>query len=117
MEYFFVVGAPRSGTTMLQQALNRHSRIAIPPETAFLTFLGLSPARQRRHVDRIATDLGIPLCVPERGVNGPEQARAFYGEMARLYVGRLGLAGVTHFGEKSPEHQRRLGRLRRVFPG
>src|SRR5947209_17565880 len=117
MEYFFVVGAPRSGATMLQQALNRHPRVATPPETAFLTLLGLSPARQRRHVERIATDLGIPLRVPERGVRGPEQARALYGEMARLYAGRLGRAGVTHFGEKSPEHQRRLGLLRRVFPG
>ncbi len=32
---FFVVGSPRSGTTLLVQLLNRHSRLFIPPETAF----------------------------------------------------------------------------------
>src|SRR5689334_9016245 len=32
----FVVGAPRSGTTMLQLMLHAHARIAIPPETRFL---------------------------------------------------------------------------------
>ncbi|MBU0638913.1 MAG: sulfotransferase [Planctomycetes bacterium] len=31
----FVVGAPRSGTTMLAVLLDRHSRIALPPETVF----------------------------------------------------------------------------------
>ena len=117
MEYFFIVGAPRSGTTMLQQALNRHSQIAIPPETAFFTLLGLSPAGQRRHLTRLATDLGIPLGLPDRGVRGDAVARRFYDEMARLYVGRLGRGGVTHFGEKSPEHQRRLRFIHRLFPG
>jgi hypothetical protein len=48
-QYFFVVGAPRSGTTMLQQALNRHSQIAIPPETAFFTLLRRGRAGQRQH--------------------------------------------------------------------
>ncbi len=117
MEYFFIVGAPRSGTTMLQQALNRHSQVAIPPETAFFTFIGLSAAGQRRHLERLTADLGIPLRLPGRGARGPEAARRFYEEMARLYVERLGRGGVTYFGEKSPEHQRRLGRVRRLFPG
>ena len=115
MQYFFIVGAPRSGTTMLQQALNRHSQIAIPPETAFFTFVGSSPTAQRRHLDRLATDLGVPLRLPERGVRNPDKARQFYDEMARLYVQRLGRT-VTHFGEKSPEHQRRLRLIHRLFP-
>ena len=32
---FFIVGYPRSGTTLLASLLNRHSCIAIPPETQF----------------------------------------------------------------------------------
>src|SRR5260221_5251878 len=32
----FVVGCPRSGTTMLQLMLHSHPRIAIPPETRFV---------------------------------------------------------------------------------
>jgi hypothetical protein len=116
VEYFFVVGAPRSGTTMLQQALNRHSRVVIPPETAFFTFLGLSTAGQRRHLSRLVTDLRVPLHLPARGVRGPDDARRFYNELARLYIERLGRGGVTHFGEKSPEHQRRLTRIQSLFP-
>ena len=33
---FFVLGAARSGTTMLRLMLNRHSRLAIPFESHFL---------------------------------------------------------------------------------
>jgi hypothetical protein len=32
----FVMGCPRSGTTLLQLMLHRHSRIAIPPENRFV---------------------------------------------------------------------------------
>jgi hypothetical protein len=32
----FVVGCPRSGTTLLQLMLHSHPRIAIPPETRFM---------------------------------------------------------------------------------
>jgi hypothetical protein len=31
----FVVGCPRSGTTLLTLMLHSHSRIAMPPETRF----------------------------------------------------------------------------------
>ena len=33
----FIVGAPRSGTTLLAVLFDRHSRIAIPPETQFFS--------------------------------------------------------------------------------
>ena len=36
---FFIVGSPRSGTTLLEQLVNRHSRLYIPPETAFFHLL------------------------------------------------------------------------------
>ena len=32
---FFIVGCPRSGTTLLSVALDRHSRLCVPPETGF----------------------------------------------------------------------------------
>lgn len=37
----FIVGFPRSGTTLLATHLDRHSRIAVPPESQF--FLGVLP--------------------------------------------------------------------------
>jgi hypothetical protein len=115
-QFFFVVGAPRSGTTMLQQALNRHSQIAIPPETAFFTFLGRSHKGQRLHLQRINEDLQITLPMPARRIACPEEGREWYQQLASLYLQRHQLQHVTHFGEKSPEHQRRLGRIRQLFP-
>ena len=32
----FIVGSPRSGTTLLRLMLDSHPRLAIPPETGFL---------------------------------------------------------------------------------
>jgi hypothetical protein len=113
---FFIVGCPRSGTTLLQQALNRHSKIAIPPETAFFTFFGLGRIAQQDHLRRINADLHINLPLLARHINNERDGRALYEKMAQLYLERLNRADVTHFGEKSPEHQRRLCRIRQVFP-
>jgi hypothetical protein len=114
---FFIVGCPRSGTTMVQQALNRHSRVVIPPETKyFFSFLGHSRDRQLRHIDRLDADLGIRLPRPAGRVHSADDARAFYEEMARQYVERLGKPGVASFGEKTPEHTGHLASIRALFP-
>jgi hypothetical protein len=118
VDKFFLVGCPRSGTTMLQQALNRHSRIAIPPETKFFfSFLGHSRRAQARHVRRLNEDLGINLAAPARRLRDPGEARAFYEEMARQYLRRVRKEDVAYFGEKTPEHTGHLPRIHRLFPG
>jgi hypothetical protein len=118
MHPFFIVGCPRSGTTMVQQALNRHSRIAIPPETKFFfSFLGHSKPCQHRHIKRLNRDLNICLPQPETAVSSVAEARAFYELMARQYLERLPRRGADHFGEKTPEHTGHLPRIRQLFPG
>jgi hypothetical protein len=117
MKKFFIVGCPRSGTTMVQQALNRHPQIAIPPETKFFfSFYGQTRKQQRRHLDRLEADLKVHLPRPADAIRSPAQGRAFYDEMAGLYVQRLAKQGVTHFGEKTPEHTGHLPRIRKLFP-
>jgi hypothetical protein len=117
MRPFFIVGCPRSGTTMLQQALNRHSQVVIPPETKyFFSFLGHSRRRQVRHIERLENDLQITLPRPAARVGSGAEGRAFYEDMARRYVGRLGRRGVACFGEKTPEHTGHLPLIRRLFP-
>ncbi len=117
MEKFFIVGCPRSGTTMVQQALNRHSQIAIPPETKFFfSFFGHPLKSQLRHLGRLNADLRINLPSPERAIRSVEDGRAFYEIMARQYVDRLKKQGPVHFGEKTPEHTGLLPRVRQLFP-
>jgi len=117
MEKFFIVGCPRSGTTMVQQALNRHSQIAIPPETKFFfSFLGHSRRCQLRHLQRLNGDLKISLPEPAAPVSSVAAARWYYEEMARQYVERLHKKEVACFGEKTPEHTGRLSLIRQVFP-
>jgi len=117
MHKFFIVGCPRSGTTMLQQALNRHPQIAIPAETKFFFFLlGRSLRWQAEQVQRINEDLRINLPVLVQRISTVTAARQLYEAMAESYLARLDRCGVTHFGEKSPEHLRRLADIRRVVP-
>ena len=55
---FFVLGAARSGTTMLRLMLNRHSRLAIPFESHFLRQIFVEMPSDRpldsREVSRVA---------------------------------------------------------------
>jgi hypothetical protein len=117
MEKFFIVGCPRSGTTMVQQALNRHSQIVIPPETKFFfSFLGHSRDCQLRHLDRLNADLQIRIPEPACPVRSVSEGRALFDQIARLYVKRLGKKGVACFGEKTPEHTGHLPRIQKHFP-
>src|SRR6516225_3590953 len=109
MEKFFIVGCPRSGTTMVQQGLNRHSQIVIPPETKFFfSFVGHSKGGQARHVQRLHRDLKISLPEPKRAVRSISETRWYFDTMARLYVQRLNKPDTACFGEKTPEHTSRL---------
>jgi hypothetical protein len=117
MHHFFILGCPRSGTTMLQQALNRHSRIAIPPETKFFfSFYRRSHRCQLRHLQRLNEDLRIDLPAPPRRLASVEDGRAYFDVMARQYLQRLAKPGVSWFGEKSPEHSGYLDRILQLFP-
>ncbi len=117
MKKFFLVGCPRSGTTMVQQALNRHSAIAIPPETKiFFSFFGHSRKQQGRHLQRLNADLNIDLPTPERRIASVEDGRAFYERMVQCYVERLPKRDIAYFGEKTPEHTGHLPRIRAMFP-
>lgn len=102
---------------MVQQALNRHSRVVIPPETKFFfSFLGHCRQCQDRHLARLNADLRISLPRPAAPIRSAAEGRAFYEMMARQYVERVGKKDVALFGEKTPEHSTHLPRIRQLFP-
>jgi hypothetical protein len=117
MKYFFILGCPRSGTTMLQQALNRHSSIAIPPETKYFSaFLGHSRTCQERHLRQLNADLRTNLSMPVCPIHSKKQARRFYEQLASSFLEATQRGPVVYLGDKSPAHSGFLPRIKQVFP-
>lgn len=126
----FVVGCPRSGTTMLQLMLHAHPRIAIPPETRFLMaaydargdFGDLTQeanrlALARWIVDRKKTrfgDLGLDgQQVIDQIVAGPPTLGSALGIVLRAYAARF---DKPRWGDKRPGYFQRIPALVRMFP-
>ena len=126
----FILGCPRSGTTLLQLMLHAHPRIAIPAENRFL--LGAYHSRcefgdledrdnrralaewiTRREAGRFA-DLGLDAAaVTEEIVEGPPTLGSALGIVFRAYARRF---GRPRWGDKRPAYFRHAGTLLRLFP-
>ncbi|WP_084961692.1 sulfotransferase family protein [Thermoactinospora rubra] len=126
----FVVGCPRSGTTMLQLMLHAHPRMAVPPETRFVEYayyrrrnLGdmRDPANRRALAKRITVgkgtrfhDLGIDADeYIRRAVTGPGSLGSVIGLAFQMYAERF---GKDRWGDKRPSYVRKVHLLRRLFP-
>lgn len=125
----FIVGCPRSGTTMLQLMLHAHPDIAIPPETRFLLeaydrreqFGDLGERSNRRRLAKFITrrrgklrDLGLDRAVVRRRiVRGPPTVGAAARVVFRSYSRRF---GKRRWGDKRPSYVQRLDVLLRLFP-
>lgn len=124
----FIVGAPRSGTTLLRFMLDSHSQMAIPPETGFLTLAnGLSGRGDKLrqdfarvllrspNIEPLRSDFGLSEEALRRELNKiepftlAEGYRAFY----RLYANRF---GKPRWGDKTPVYAKALNLIREVFP-
>ncbi|REF00198.1 sulfotransferase family protein [Thermomonospora umbrina] len=126
----FVVGCPRSGTTLLQLMLHRHPRIAIPPETRFLIpayesraeFGDLADPANRERLARWIVgrrrtrfdDLGLDAEeVVEEIVAGPGTLGSALGIVFRAYSRRF---GKDRWGDKRPGYFQNIPVLVRLFP-
>ena len=123
-----IVGAPRSGTTLLRLMLDSHPDLAIPPETSFLALApklrGSGDGLRERFFHAVTTcggatptwpDFEIPLETFWRALleispfTAAEGFRAFY----RLYAERF---GKTRGGDKTPLYCLEMDTIRRVLP-
>lgn len=126
----FVVGCPRSGTTMLQLMLHSHRRIAIPPETRFVLdayrrrreFGDLTDSANRRRlgrwiVDRRETRFADLRLDGEQVVDaieaGPATLGGALGTVFRSYAARF---GKPRWGDKRPVYLQNVAILLRLFP-
>jgi hypothetical protein len=125
---FFVLGAARSGTTLLRLMLNRHPRLAIPPESHFL--LGvlaeipagreLAPREVRRAAELIAGHPRFRTWHVSADALGAELARLGPTRLAGLVDGvyRLEIArsGKPRWGDKTPAYSPIWERIAALFP-
>jgi sulfotransferase family protein len=124
----FVVGAARSGTTLLQRMLDAHPLLAVVNETHWV------PRKYREQTgltrDGMVTDALLPLLLahrnfPKMGIDekglrsllrGQPQVR--YREfVTRIFDAYAAAAGKQLAGDKTPGYVRRIGQLHRRWPG
>ena len=113
---FFILGAPRSGTSLIARMLNSHSAIAVPDETKiFQTFVPLLPAygdlRQPKRLQRLVDDVLAWRCV--RRLPGPPDRDAVLAHVAQPELGAVFEAvlavwaeqqGKACWGDKTPNN-------------
>lgn len=126
----FVLGCPRSGTTLLQLMLHAHPRIALPPETRFvlpayegrLAFGDLAERDNRAGLARWITgrketrfhELGLDAGrVAERITDGPPTLGSALGIALRAYAEEHGKA---RWGDKRPAYALHVAEILRLFP-
>lgn len=127
----FVVGCARSGTTLLQLMLHAHPRIAIPPETRFLTEAyahrdRFGDLRRPDHLDalvdwlfsdpqqRLTRDLGLDIEEFRARAHREEPTLGtILGLVFRMYAERW---DKPRWGDKRPSYFQHIDELLSLFP-
>jgi len=118
---FFVVGCPRSGTTLMRVMLDSHPRLAVPRETHFIVGLAL---RNRRHPVGLEDVLANPR-FSELGVDADavrdDVTRAQPGNYAALIDVVMSTYAQKHgkvrWGDKTPGYLAYMPLLLEMYPG
>jgi hypothetical protein len=125
----FVVGCPRSGTTLLSLMLHAHPNLAMPPETRFLVYtwrkrhefgnldtedLRLQLASTVTRWGSYVRDLGLdPPELREKISAGPPTIGSAFGIVFREFAQ---LHGKARWGDKRPAYYQEVDVLLRLFP-
>ncbi|MFN9093482.1 MAG: sulfotransferase family protein, partial [Alphaproteobacteria bacterium] len=108
----FLLGVPRSGTTLLATMLDRHPAIAAPPEPWLMIALdqfGHVPCAHPANAGVLAPAINDPLTAPVRSSASAAFARTVYASLAAA-------RGKSHFVGKTPRYYHVLPTLDAVFP-
>ncbi|HNR07419.1 MAG TPA: sulfotransferase [Saprospiraceae bacterium] len=127
---FFILGLPRSGTTLLEQMLDAHSEIAVCPEMStgktlwrlnaestlrdqWKSLLLVNALYQRA---RTFKDPILPCLAHQalRSFTYPISTGEWFSPLIREYVGEK---KANLYGEKTPENTFFIPALNRAFPG
>lgn len=123
----FVVGAPRSGTTMLRLMLNAHPHIAIPFESDFIPKfyrrLGeYGDLRAHENIRRLLDDIAAQSFAKRGGLIRDKESimarnpASFGGLIAAIYETYAASNGKCRWGDKDPDNVVELDMLWKLFP-
>lgn len=128
----FVVGCPRSGTTLLQRMLDHHPRLAVSNDTHFIARCLEKCASQ--HMEEVIRDGNLPLSrelveavrtyhrfprfgLPNDIVMQSARESSTYREfVSELYARFCRMHGKSMSGEKTPDYSRHIRLLHALFP-
>jgi hypothetical protein len=117
---FFVVGCPRSGTTLVRTILDGHSRLSIPPESHFVLALTRRGLRGAATLDDILAHPQLAAWdVDEEALRHSVEraAPASYPELvSAVFDWYAASQGKPRWGDKTPGYVSYLGQLLKVFP-
>lgn len=122
--YLFVVGCPRSGTTLLQRMLNNHPLLAVANDSHFIPRVvkdrsdGTDPDLTPDLVERVRSYKRFyRLELPNAAVEAAARSSRTYSEFVGALYSEYGrLRGKPLAGEKTPDYVRYLPRLHALFP-
>jgi hypothetical protein len=125
--YLFIVGSPRSGTTLLRRVVNAHSRIAVPPETHWVPEFykrrtGLTP--EGLVTDELVRELiahpkfvNLGMTPGElRGLLGPGETPDYASFVSRIFGHCAAARGKPLAGDKTPNYVRQIYVLHALWP-
>ncbi|MEL6494923.1 MAG: sulfotransferase [Cyanobacteria bacterium J06623_7] len=120
---FFLVGCPRSGTTLLQSLIVAHSQITSFPESKFFQKIvadryiyrrfNLAPIKARRIFNRFFEDIEQPQfksSLPQPAIFIPQYVESFIKALDSIALER----GKSYWLEKTPEHLRRINAIEKL---
>lgn len=126
--FTFIIGCPRSGTTLLRAMLHSHSEIAVPPESYFiLPALRYSPvnvefdSKDRRAIlDQILDQKSFEKWGLDRvdllSIVEDDSIKDAAATVASVYAAFASLHGKKIAIDKTPHHTEHVGRLSRAYP-
>lgn len=114
-----LVGAPRSGTTMLQRVLGSHSQIFTHPEPHLLTplaYLGFYDIVEKAQYDHVNGAQALRELVEELPRKEDDYLDALRSYPATIYSRLLEQSGKSHFLDKTPGYALVLPFIVKLFP-
>ena len=121
----FIVGFPRSGTTLAQKLVSQHLAIPTLPETHYFEFLTahepagghLTSAGANALVEQLGGFLKIDLQALRQLLGRDEvPIRALFLQIIAQQIGSQALADKGQWLEKTPGHAEHLERIVQMFP-